>query len=271
MLGLFVAGLVIFVVGLLGIGFGIPVKEFSFGNTLIVTGVVGACTGVLLIAVGLVVRELRAIGRVLTSSGIRQDSRQDLSPAPPFPVPARPAVEPRGPEPVARPSEAPPPWQNERPTRERAAASPMEPDTAPEPVPPPAQEAARKRRNLLFTSTRREREATEAAADQAESASGEAPAADPEPHPSFDDAWPAPDRARAARRREPEEVKAAPVPPPIRRPSEAPPVTILKSGVVDGMAYSLYSDGSIEAQMPEGMVRFASIEDLRKHLEQRGG
>ena len=40
-------------------------------------------------------------------------------------------------------------------------------------------------------------------------------------------------------------------------------------GVVDGMAYSLYSDGSIEAQMPEGMMRFASIDELRAHLDQR--
>jgi hypothetical protein len=63
--------------------------------------------------------------------------------------------------------------------------------------------------------------------------------------------------------------EAKPAPPPIRRPAESPPVTILKSGVVDGMAYSLYSDGSIEAQMPEGMVRFASIDELRHHLDQR--
>ena len=48
-----------------------------------------------------------------------------------------------------------------------------------------------------------------------------------------------------------------------------PPVTVLKSGVVDGMAYSLYSDGSIEAQLPEGMMRFASIDELRAHLDQR--
>ena len=31
----------------------------------------------------------------------------------------------------------------------------------------------------------------------------------------------------------------------------------------------MYSDGSIEAQMPEGMMRFASIEELRAHLDQR--
>ena len=46
-------------------------------------------------------------------------------------------------------------------------------------------------------------------------------------------------------------------------------MTVLKSGVVDGMAYSLYSDGSIEAEMPEGLMRFASIDELRVHLDQR--
>ena len=51
--------------------------------------------------------------------------------------------------------------------------------------------------------------------------------------------------------------------------AETADVTVLKSGVVDGMAYSLYSDGSIEAQMPEGMMRFSSIDELRDHLDQR--
>ncbi len=62
---------------------------------------------------------------------------------------------------------------------------------------------------------------------------------------------------------------AAPQPAPEAPPAEQPPVTVLKSGVVDGMAYSLYSDGSIEAQMPEGLMRFASIDELRAHLDQR--
>ncbi len=48
----------------------------------------------------------------------------------------------------------------------------------------------------------------------------------------------------------------------------APPVSVLKSGVVDGMAYTLYSDGSIEAQLPQGTLRFGSIADLRSHIEQ---
>jgi hypothetical protein len=43
-------------------------------------------------------------------------------------------------------------------------------------------------------------------------------------------------------------------------------VAILKSGVVDGMGYTLYVDGSIEAELPQGTLRFASINDLRNHL-----
>jgi hypothetical protein len=51
------------------------------------------------------------------------------------------------------------------------------------------------------------------------------------------------------------------------RAEEAHAVSILKSGVVDGMGYALYSDGSIEAALPSGTVRFASINELREHLE----
>ena len=93
--------------------------------------------------------------------------------------------------------------------------------------------------------------------------------------------WPRADRPRSAElaRRNPrprptpgeddDAHLSAPEHYPPAPPEEQPPVTVLKSGVVDGMAYSLYSDGSIEAQMPEGMMRFASIDELRSHLDQR--
>jgi hypothetical protein len=48
---------------------------------------------------------------------------------------------------------------------------------------------------------------------------------------------------------------------------EPRPIAILKSGVIDGMAYTLYTDGSIEAELPQGTMRFGSIEELRSHLE----
>jgi xanthosine utilization system XapX-like protein len=48
----------------------------------------------------------------------------------------------------------------------------------------------------------------------------------------------------------------------------AMPVSVLESGVVNEVAYTLYSDGSIEAQLPQGTLRFGSITELRNHIEQ---
>jgi hypothetical protein len=55
--------------------------------------------------------------------------------------------------------------------------------------------------------------------------------------------------------------------PPESAPQEPPATAILKSGVVEGMAYTLYADGSIEAELPNGTVRFGSIAELRTHIE----
>src|SRR5882724_10977210 len=65
MVGLLIAGFVVLLVGLLAIGLGIPVKEFSFGNTLIAAGALGACTGMVLVALAFVLRELKIISRAL--------------------------------------------------------------------------------------------------------------------------------------------------------------------------------------------------------------
>jgi len=44
-------------------------------------------------------------------------------------------------------------------------------------------------------------------------------------------------------------------------------LSVVKSGVVDGMTYTLYSDGSIEVQRPKGIVCFDSIDKLQDHVE----
>jgi hypothetical protein len=68
------------------------------------------------------------------------------------------------------------------------------------------------------------------------------------------------------------EARAEPRPEPPPEPRPAPrPLSILKSGVIDEMAYTLFTDGSIEAQMPDGTMRFSSIEELRRHLDQHDG
>ncbi len=56
----------------------------------------------------------------------------------------------------------------------------------------------------------------------------------------------------------------------LRKPPTERGPAILKSGVIDGMPYTLYADGSIEAQLPQGTVKFASVDALRAHLEKQG-
>jgi hypothetical protein len=285
MLGLLLAGLVVFVVGLLAIGFGVPVKEFSFGNTLIVTGALGACTGAVLIALSLVLRELKAISLALGPAGLQPSGypREGLD-AFSAQSAALAAAESGGltsrEAGAGSAAEQPAPWQDElaaRPHPSDREAGIM--------APPEVESPVKKRRNLLFVSSKRDRALapSEPAHAEAETlavaAQAPAPAPPAEPRVSFEEAWPASDRPRPDLLRRTTRPAGAPgtdearagaaAPPPVRRPAESPPVTILKSGVVDGMAYSLYSDGSIEAQMPEGMIRFASIDELRNHLDQR--
>jgi hypothetical protein len=135
----------------------------------------------------------------------------------------------------------------------------------------------------LFSSSRRERERAALGTDA--STSDPQAASDPRRN-AFDEAWPEPDRLRSepSRRLRPSDPAAPAYPNPAApaaesvdksdspvapEPEQPAGVTVLKRGEVDGMAYSLYSDGSIEAQMPEGMMRFASIDELRSYLDQR--
>jgi hypothetical protein len=302
MVVLLIAGLGLVLAGLLTVGFGVQL-DLSLGNTLILAGAITACTGMILLGIWMVVRELKNIARRLDAGGAAESragttlesaaasanqSREDRG----FLFSRdQPAAENAGNAEPAAPSPSPLPWHGEAVSRDRVRD---DVPSAPEPV--EAAPALKPRRNLLFSSSsRKERERAQArttepsAADLRPAPPGPAsPAVPPPPESSevppatFDDAWPKPERSRAVdsppRRsgRAPstftEADAAAPAPdryPPAARSEDQPPVTVLKSGVVDGMAYSLYSDGSIEAQMPEGMMRFASIDELRAHLDQR--
>ncbi|MBR0966810.1 DUF308 domain-containing protein [Bradyrhizobium diazoefficiens] len=263
-LALLIAGIFAVVAGLLAILFGYTVRDFSLGSTLIISGTIGVCSGMLLGGLYIVLMELKDIARRLAGTAAPSEVR--VRPVlPGLAMPGAPEA---------------PPWQNEAAARERPRA---EAPPEPEAPPPPAAPEPPRRRNLMFASTsRKERERAESKATDGAPPPHEEPAApaglDVSPA-SFDDAWPKPERMRppepppASRRpppRSPSTFTEA-APPPAPEPAIEPPVTVLKSGIVDGMAYSLYSDGSIEAQMPEGMMRFASIDELRAHLDQRGG
>src|SRR6201994_4555245 len=275
-IGMLVAGIACLLAGLLAIGFGIPINEFGLGNTLILAGTITACTGLLILSLWIVARELKGMAARLGAVAAF-DVRQSPA-AVALPRPANGDIAVGEPKPGEVSVGSPPlpgePWLEEAAQRAR-------PD-APPPVPSEAQ-PVKQRRNLMFSSTsRRERERAQTrsgdpAVVEAPSAPAVAPAVEiGEPPPAtLDDAWPRSERTRPA---DAPQRRPARTPPPVGESASArnapaasdpPPVTVLKSGVVDGMAYSLYSDGSIEAQMPEGMMRFASIDELRAHLDQR--
>jgi hypothetical protein len=70
----------------------------------------------------------------------------------------------------------------------------------------------------------------------------------------------------------PPKPPAPPLRPPVKPAAPAattPDATVYKSGVIDGMAYTLFMDGSIEAELPHGKVRFASVDELQKYLTTR--
>jgi hypothetical protein len=58
-------------------------------------------------------------------------------------------------------------------------------------------------------------------------------------------------------------VRAAPKPA-VRQNGAAS--AVYRSGVIDGMAYTLFMDGSIQAELPQGTIKFANIDDLQKYL-----
>lgn len=65
--------------------------------------------------------------------------------------------------------------------------------------------------------------------------------------------------------------RGRPQEPPMADPRGAPAVpTVVRSGIIGGMAYTLYSDGSIEAELPIGTVRFDSIQELQEHVSNTG-
>jgi hypothetical protein len=174
----------------------------------------------------------------------RAPSEEALPPEPPL------ANEPAGPESTRRgrgmfnglwPAESP-----TRPAEAEAPARPSRPEHRPEPRPEPRSEPRPEPRPELRSEPRPETRYEL-----------RRPRAEPPPLQSA--VTPPPPAA------------APPSVPPEPRPSvEAQPASILKSGVIDGMAYTLYTDGSIEAQLPQGTVHFASIEELRQHLEKNG-
>jgi len=300
---LLLLGIGVTAAGLAAVGFGIPINDLPLGSTLLLTGITGFCSGLILIGLSAAVRELQRIADAPRSrpvARVGQPTDLDAAAAAPATAGVRPPA-PAVPAPKAR-SDVPPV---------------REPRVAETPPPPPAPAAvdvsAAAIERLRSTIPRADRPKAEptAVAEGEEvplSPNGNQPAPPPIAEPPFEPRLTPADRPAAAvetvkpsrldflfrsRQTESRTVRsaprvtaepridegpapAAPAPPvasdpELRRPEPAAAApqapAILKSGVVDGMAYTLYADGSIEAKLPTGTVRFGSIAELRAHIE----
>jgi hypothetical protein len=303
---LFILGILLTAAGIVAIGFGIPINEFNLGYTLIVAGTTTAAAGCILIGLAAAVDQLTQIANALRprsgSRPVLQPAQVSEPPLPemanpvlmPAPAPVKPAmpVPPRNPvfarkleERASEPAPAEAKPEVSVSAIERLRSSLGRPDrnapdiadgedvtyapAAPVQPIPPGPAPARGR-------------GTNGVAPAPGAESQKKPALDflfrskREPPPeAFDSVWP--QRGGQRRSEEPREETSGPaaeapidrgfLAAPASAPEETRPAAILKSGVVDGMAYTLYADGSIEAQLPQGTVRFGSIAELRAHIE----
>jgi hypothetical protein len=311
---LYVVGAVAIMAGAVMVGFGVPINEFSFGNTLIASGVTAFMGGLVILGLGAVVGQLHRVVEALAAlppmragrpmEAFEQPVRGTAAGRIPFPP--KPKADFREPDAGGMPLGTPPESANEAalavtptlrnpdeppvavedsedlslsprqsapsPLRSRGsggAQSRPEPALgtgwrAPPPLPPmrPPQTG---HFDAMWPAT--ETRQTKAPPPPEPKFEQQKPGSKFEPKPDFklepkteSKPEPATESPASVKRVEPEAAKAQPA-------GEMRPVAILKSGVVDGMGYTLYVDGSIEADLPQGTLRFASINELRSHLE----
>jgi hypothetical protein len=255
-------GVVTAIAGAIMIGFGIPINDFGIGNTLISAGTTAIVGGLVLIGLAATLRQLRAIAETV----------QDRS----WPVATNEAhvfganLHPSGAKPASRPLEGPGDIGGTAMGIEalRQAARDeyvLQPRFTARPPPkelqdrkPPAQED-----EPYGAPEEHDREAEEPspfAPAQGTNVRGERSR-------GFDAIWPAAtsqptpltsassDETQVGVRDDDQEEAV-----------ETATSSILKSGVIDGMVYTLYTDGSIEAELPQGTLKFVSIDELRDYL-----
>jgi len=300
-------GVFALIAGLIMVGFGVPINEFSFGNTLISAGTTAIIGGLVIFALGVTVGQLRRIAEAIVHQGPRAFAPAEI----PEPIAAspQPAAPPSGRVPFsARPKAEPAPLghgpfsesqadapggsrrdQSLAPTlrnpeqvtvEDEISLSPPHPAVSASPAAGDFGGRPRPPATPTFGATAQDmdeggRESMLGRRSPAPSMHSAAPSpARPPQAARFDAMWPAeakpekppissdvksnlpPPRPPAGSQKQPE--------PEVQKPRA---VAILKSGVVDGMGYTLYVDGSIEAELPQGTLRFASINELRSHLE----
>ena len=264
--------------GMFGFGLGIPVKDTPFGAAVVVSASLAITGGVILLGLAVAVAELR---RVL-QAGMRQMRAERVDAGgldarrrePRLTVPGAPGGTPGGGAPGGAPGGSPGGSLGEVsarviPTRFDAAEPPRKPageekSGGPDPVnarpsPPPAFQAA----------TANGADRTPAIQAPSVSPPERLDTIRPSDHRAAEMAETLP-RAEAppAAATGPGEEKSPPLGPAgAALPGAVRPVRILKSGVINEVTYTLFSDGTIETQTPKGTQHFGSIDEFRRHLE----
>ena len=292
---LLVFGILIAGAGVVAIAFGSTVSDSALGQSLIITGAITVVGGPLLMGVASLVSQLSAIAESLRLRPAAQIPR--LADA------RQPAHSQRRPEPLEAGPRLPDPRVPDQRPQDPRQAEPRAPEPRPaDPTPAAAIEVSGSALERLRSTVRPDRvvangedvplspngsghhgaERKPEPRPEPEARSGgpetgkeprldflfrpKTPPRPPQQGEQFDAMWP---RRRPGDQSKPDEVARQPSSgdEPPRAEREPRSVAILKSGVVDGMAYTLYADGSIEAQLPHGTVRFGSIAELRAHIE----
>jgi hypothetical protein len=319
---LFIIGAVALMAGATLIGFGIPINEFSFGNTLIMSGVIVFMGGLVIIALAVLASRLHRILEALaTRPALRPTKPMEIPDTAPMRSPAPDIARSPAPDIAARlPSDTmrgPAPARVPFPTKARSEAKfepkpvEMRSERADEPIPGASPDAAPTLPNPDETLAPSDLHPVVGETVLPPTSEADAGWRAPPPFPPmrapqsnfFETMWPA-SKSRQSTPAEPLDQKSdffrfesehkpefhsepapesqpdavepeppiAPVhaEPDVPRPesiSEKRGIAVLKAGVVDGMSYTLYVDGSIEAELPQGTLHFASINELRAHLE----
>ena len=294
---LYVVGAIAVMLGVAMVGYGIPINEFSFGNTLIVAGTTAAVGGLIIGALGVAVAQLQRLTELLGGrAGEQAEMSLDTFEPPPerrpasaqgrIPFPPKPRAEAE--KPIERPAAPAPVLRNPEISVVEEYKETFLTDEGPMPPPEEPARPAPPRPNRAGMPEKRAEPELEAPW-RASPPPPPPPIPTPSPSPPqppksparpprtsyFDNMWPAnePKAAKSPAASEPRPelselpLRESPAPEPQKPRAEEPrPVAILKSGVIDGMGYTLYVDGSIEAELPQGTLRFSSINELRDHL-----
>ncbi len=286
-------------VGIVLVASGVSIHDHVFDATIVTPGVVAVVGGLLLIGLGLALRVLQRIEQAVALRGVPRAARSGELAEPTVAVeqPIEPARNSRGQKPAPRirsVSLAPPPplsaaeqqaedLLEKIPAVAHAETTRLVEETEvsldPAPTFPTNVDVAAAEVDKAGAAKRRNGAAPTRIAPRLDMSARSPVAAERAAGPAFDTLWPKVSRPSRSASSVPTQAVAAPAVEPQQHSepvvtalqggaSEAPQVSVLKSGVVDGMAYTLYSDGSIEAQLPQGVLRFGSITELRNHIEQ---